>query len=44
MTNVKIAAVIPCYNEEFTIAKVITDLKSVLPGAVVPGKARSMFA
>jgi len=35
MTNVKIAAVIPCYNEEFTIAKVITDLKSVLPGAII---------
>lgn len=27
----KIAAIIPCYNEELTIAKVITDLRNVLP-------------
>jgi glycosyltransferase involved in cell wall biosynthesis len=29
--DMKIAAIIPCYNEELTIAKVITDLRNVLP-------------
>jgi glycosyltransferase involved in cell wall biosynthesis len=31
----KIAAIIPCYNEELTIAKVIADLKRVLPEAII---------
>lgn len=31
----KIAVLIPCYNEENTIAKVVTDFKRVLPEAVV---------
>lgn len=31
----KIAAIIPCYNEELTIAKVINDLKSTVPEADV---------
>lgn len=31
----KIAALIPCYNEEKTIAKVITDVRRVLPEAVI---------
>ena len=29
----KIAVLIPCYNEEMTIAKVIADFKAVLPEA-----------
>lgn len=29
----KIAIMIPCYNEQQTIKKVITDYKSVLPNA-----------
>ncbi len=31
----KIAVLIPCYNEEKTIKKVVTDFKRVLPDAVV---------
>jgi len=31
----KIAVLIPCYNEEKTIAKVVTDAKTALPEAVV---------
>lgn len=31
----KIAVLIPCYNEEKTIAKVIEDVKASLPEAVV---------
>ena len=31
----KIAVLIPCYNEENTIEKVVTDFKKVLPDAVV---------
>ncbi len=31
----KIAVLIPCYNEEKTIEKVVTDVKNALPGAVV---------
>lgn len=31
----KIAVLIPCYNEELTIAKVVKDAKSFLPEAVV---------
>lgn len=31
----KTAVLIPCYNEEKTIAKVVADAKAVLPGAVV---------
>ena len=31
----KIAVLIPCYNEELTIAKVVTDFKNVLPEAVI---------
>lgn len=31
----KIAVLIPCYNEEQTIAKVVTDVKRVLPEAVI---------
>lgn len=33
--DVKIAALIPCYNEELTIAKVIANLKDVLPEATI---------
>ena len=31
----KIAVLIPCYNEEKTIAKVVTDTKKALPEAVI---------
>ncbi len=31
----KIAVLIPCYNEEKTIAKVVTDAKTALPEAVI---------
>lgn len=31
----KIAVLIPCYNEETTIAKVISDLKNAVPEAVI---------
>ena len=31
----KIAVLIPCYNEELTIAKVVNDFKNVLPEAVI---------
>ena len=31
----RIAVLIPCFNEEATIAKVVTDFKSVLPDAVI---------
>ena len=30
-----IAVLIPCYNEEPTISKVVTDVKKALPDAVV---------
>ena len=31
----KIAVLIPCYNEEKTVAKVVRDFKEVLPEATV---------
>ena len=31
----KIAVLIPCYNEEKTIAKVVADAKAALPEAVI---------
>ena len=31
----KIAVLIPCYNEEKTIAKVVKDAKEALPEAVI---------
>lgn len=30
-----VAAIVPCYNEEVAIAKVVTDLKDAVPGIVV---------
>ena len=33
--NSKVAAIVPCYNEEFTIAKVINDLRNALPEASI---------
>ena len=35
MQKKKVAVLIPCYNEEITIAKVVKDFKKVLPGASV---------
>ena len=32
-TDLKIAAIVPCYNEELTIEKVIADLRKYLPSA-----------
>lgn len=31
----KIAVLIPCYNEEKTIYKVVTDFKAVLPDSTI---------
>jgi glycosyltransferase involved in cell wall biosynthesis len=31
--SIKLAALVPCYNEELTVGKVIADLKSILPEA-----------
>jgi glycosyltransferase involved in cell wall biosynthesis len=33
--NLSIAVLIPCYNEEITIEKVVKDFKSVLPDAII---------
>lgn len=33
--DIKVAAMVPCYNEELTIAKVITDMKNMLPEAQI---------
>lgn len=33
--DISIAVIIPCYNEELTIGKVITDLKNVIPEAKI---------
>ena len=35
MTEPRIAIIVPCYNEETTIGKVVTDFHGVLPHAVV---------
>lgn len=35
MMDSRIAVLIPCYNEELTISKVVRDFRQVLPGAVV---------
>ena len=34
-TNTKIAVLIPCYNEELTVEKTVSDFKKALPGADV---------
>ncbi|WP_278260740.1 glycosyltransferase [Nocardia sp. AG03] len=34
-TELRIAAVVPCHNEEAAVAKVVTDLKAAVPGIVV---------
>ncbi len=33
--DIKLAAIIPCYNEELTIAKVIQDIKTCVPSACI---------
>lgn len=33
--NVNVAVLLPCYNEEVTIGKVIRDFRSALPDATV---------
>lgn len=35
MTDKRVAVLIPCYNEELTIGKVIDDFKQALPNAVI---------
>lgn len=35
LNNVKIAVLIPCYNEELSIAKVVRDFKEALPDACI---------
>src|SRR5262245_1072419 len=35
MQDYSIAVLIPCYNEEITIGKVVTDFRATLPGATV---------
>ena len=34
-TRTTIAAIVPCYNEEAAVAKVVNDLRAAVPGAVV---------
>ncbi|WP_024801251.1 glycosyltransferase [Nocardia sp. BMG51109] len=34
-TELRIAAVVPCHNEEAAVAKVVTDLRTAVPGIVV---------
>ncbi|RMI34238.1 glycosyltransferase [Nocardia stercoris] len=34
-TELRIAAVVPCHNEEAAVAKVVSDLKAAVPGIVV---------
>ncbi|MBF6248286.1 glycosyltransferase family 2 protein, partial [Nocardia elegans] len=34
-TDLRIAAVVPCHNEEASVAKVVTDLQAAVPGIVV---------
>ncbi|MBO0855817.1 MAG: glycosyltransferase, partial [Nocardia sp.] len=34
-TELRIAAVVPCHNEEAAVAKVVTDLRAAVPGIVV---------
>lgn len=34
-TELNIAAVVPCHNEEAAVAKVVTDLRAAVPGIVV---------
>ncbi|MBW0274877.1 glycosyl transferase [Nocardia sp. MH4] len=34
-TELRIAAVVPCHNEEAAVAKVVADLKAAVPGIVV---------
>ena len=35
MKNLKTAVIIPCYNEELSIAGVVEDFKKVLPKAEI---------
>ena len=35
MSNQKVAVLIPCYNEELTVAKVVSDFRAVLPEAEI---------
>lgn len=34
-TELRIAAIVPCHNEEAAVAKVVTDLQAAVPGIVV---------
>jgi glycosyltransferase involved in cell wall biosynthesis len=35
LQNYRIAAIIPCYNEELTIAKVVSQFQTFLPEAAI---------
>ena len=35
MPDMQVAVLIPCYNEEMTVEKVITDWKQALPEAII---------
>lgn len=35
LSGVKVAAIVPCHNEEATVAKVVLDLKAVIPSITV---------
>ena len=34
-SHLRIAAIVPCHNEEITVAKVVTDLRAAVPGMTV---------
>ena len=33
--NLDVAVLIPCYNEEATIAQVVADFRRALPGSII---------
>ena len=35
LTQLKIAVILPCYNEEQAIAKVVKDFKQILPDSAI---------
>ena len=35
MSHQRTAVIVPCYNEEITVGKVVTDFRAMLPGAVI---------
>ncbi|MGI8717216.1 MAG: glycosyltransferase [Lapillicoccus sp.] len=35
LSHLRVAAIVPCHNEEVAVAKVVTDLRAAVPGIVV---------